>query len=118
VHELSIARGVVDLVETHVPPARVPDVRRIRLRLGELSGVAADPLQSCFEALVAGTPLGAARLEIERRSLRIACRDCGSVATPIPPSFRCARCGGADVDTLSGDELDVTEVVLADGGDR
>jgi hydrogenase nickel incorporation protein HypA/HybF len=116
VHELSLAGGVVELVEAHVPVERRPDVRAVRLRVGALAGVVGDSLRFCFDALVAGTALSGAHLEIENRPLVLGCRECGARSEPDPPLFRCPVCSSPAVETLSGTELDVAEVVLEEAG--
>lgn len=111
-HELSLARGVVELVEEHVPAERRADVRAVRLRAGALAGVVADSLQFCFEAVVAGTPLAAAHLEIESPPLRLGCGVCGARSELETLRLCCPACGSTAVEVLSGSELDVTEVEL------
>ncbi len=62
-HELSIAQNIVDIVQQYVPGEAMGDVRFVRVRVGGLSGIVPESLEFSFSAIVAGTPLGSARLD-------------------------------------------------------
>jgi hydrogenase nickel incorporation protein HypA/HybF len=113
-HELSIGQSLLDLIAEHVPPHRRPYVRVVRLRVGELSGVVPESLEFCFEALVAGTPLAGARLEIERVPIRLRCDACRLDFPVAAVRLSCPSCGGTAARTLAGTELDLEEVELED----
>ena len=65
-HELSIARSVLEAVQRHLPPGRPLSVRTVRVRLGEEAGIAPESLTFCFDLVSRGTPAEGAALEIER----------------------------------------------------
>ncbi len=115
-HELSVAQGILDLVRQHVPEDQGPDVRAVTVRIGALSGVVADSLEFCFEAVVAGTPYGGATLAIERVPTRATCDDCAREFDIENMVFRCPHCEGPHIRLVSGDDLQVTSVELADAG--
>ena len=65
-HELSIAQSLVDAVCEELPQlGEGVAVKNVYLRVGPLSGVAADALAFAFEAAVADSAIAGARLEIE-----------------------------------------------------
>jgi len=111
-HEMSIAESILDIVRQHVPPARVPEVTAVRVRIGSLSGVVAESLAFCFEALVTDTPLGGARLDIERVATTCACGDCGHRFEPEALIFLCPSCGSGRTRLESGADLQVVHVEL------
>jgi hydrogenase nickel incorporation protein HypA/HybF len=113
-HEMGIAESVLDIVRLHVPEAQAPLVRRVSLRVGELAGVQTDSLRFCFEAIVAGTPYGAATLAIEYIPAVRRCRACGTTFPGGPLLAVCPACGGVDAPLEGGRELSVTEVELDD----
>ncbi len=108
-HELAITQSVVEAVTERTGSARVASVR---LRVGRLSGVVPDAMRFCFDLVVAGTPLEGADLEIEQPEGRGRCRACGRELT-LPDLVLLCGCGSADVDVLSGHELAVASVRLA-----
>ena len=113
-HELSVAAGILDLVQRSVPASQADRVRVVRVRVGEMAGVVADSLDFCFTAIVAGTPFASASLAIERVPARGACRDCDCAFAVSDWRFLCPNWGGAAVAMTSGDELRVVEVELDD----
>lgn len=110
-HELSVARELIDLAVEQAAIAGASNVVGIRLRLGALSGVIPPALRTAFEAAKIGTPAGRARLSIEEVPPRIDCHTCG-VTRELPgvQSRRCPVCGvGAELLT-AGDELELVSV--------
>jgi hydrogenase nickel incorporation protein HypA/HybF len=66
-HELSIALSLVEAVCEELP--RLGDrvsIRRVRVRVGPLSGVVPEALAFAFEVAADDSPIAGARLEIER----------------------------------------------------
>ncbi|MDN5914930.1 MAG: hydrogenase maturation nickel metallochaperone HypA [Pseudonocardia sp.] len=105
-HELSITQSVVDAIAEKM--GDVP-VRRVRLVVGQLSGIVPDAMRFCFELVTDGTPLEGAELEFERPRGSAACRTCGhgfetGEVMPLCP------CGSADVAVTGGTELRIREV--------
>ena len=113
-HELSVAQGILDLVQRHVPIEQAGAVRAVTVRLGRLSGVVAESLEFCFGAIVAGTPYQAASLAFDYVATRARCADCSGEFEIDDVVFRCQACGGPRVRLVSGDELQVVAVELAD----
>jgi hydrogenase nickel incorporation protein HypA/HybF len=114
VHELSIAQNVLDIVRQSVPESELQDVRTIRMKVGMLSGVVADSLEFCISAVVAGTSLSGAKLDIELVPFRIRCRACEREFANDIGYVICPECGGVETTIVSGRELQVTEIELDD----
>jgi hydrogenase nickel incorporation protein HypA/HybF len=112
-HELSIAQSILDIVLQHLPP-EPPPVESVRVRIGRLSGVLADSLEFCFSAVIHGTPLEGSRMDIEHLPARAICRGCGKDFEVQEVTFACPSCAAADIKLISGFELQVAEIVLAD----
>ena len=135
-HELSLAGAVIDTAERHAAGRRV---LLIELRLGELRQVVPESLAFYFEHVARGTLCEGATLEYETVPATLGCRECGAtwpltatlgsgsatwgqtppggvrpqVAGPqvaARPSFRCERCGGADVEVEAGNEFEVESI--------
>ena len=109
-HEMSLVADVVDLVERRTTGRQVTEVR---LRVGALTGVLPDAMRFCFELVTAGTPLDGAALEIDQPEGSGRCRTCGAEFELTDLILLCA-CGSADVEVLTGRELAVASVVLAE----
>ena len=111
-HELSIAQNIVGIVRESVSPDELADVRVVKVRLGVLSGVAADSLDFCFMAILADTPLSAAKLKFEHVPFIVHCPRCVKSFTNEVGMVVCPDCGNTATRVLSGRELQVMEIEL------
>lgn len=111
-HELSIAQNIVEIVEHYVPEPTRSDVRSVRVRVGGLSGIVPESLEFSFSAIVAGTPLGSARLNIERVPAICRCEDCSMEFEAADFVFACPGCGGMHTRLISGSDLHVVDIEL------
>jgi len=109
-HEMSIARSIVEIVEETVRANGHARVQRVRVAIGNLVGVVPDSLAFCFEAIVGDTPLAGASLVIEPIPVRARCNDCGASFEVEAFSFRCEACGGTSLNVESGNELLVQSI--------
>jgi hydrogenase nickel incorporation protein HypA/HybF len=111
-HELSIAQNIVEIVQQYVPGTAMADVRSVRVRVGRLSGIVPDSLEFSFSAIVAGTPLGAARLDIEQVPAICLCEGCSTEFEVADFAFVCPGCGGLNTRLRSGSDLQVVDIEL------
>jgi hydrogenase nickel incorporation protein HypA/HybF len=109
-HELAVTRNIVAIVAEQAQGRRV---RRVRLEIGKLSGVMADAVRFCFDAVAQGTVLEGARLEIDEPSGRARCRACGDVFEQ-DTIFTPCTCAARDYEPLGGEELTVLECEVDD----
>ena len=108
-HELAITQEVVRLAAEH---ARGRVVRRVILEVGQLAAIVPDSVRFCFEALVPGTALEGASLEILESPGRARCRPCDVEQDLSSPWGTCASCGGADLEWVGGCDLRVKALEL------
>jgi hydrogenase nickel incorporation protein HypA/HybF len=113
-HELGIAQSILDIVQQYVPQGQEHAVRAVKVRIGEMAGVVADSLEFCFTALTHDTPLESARLEILRVPLQGQCGDCTNIFHIENAAFLCPACGGLNIHLVSGRELDIAEIEMAE----
>ena len=111
-HELSIAQNIIEIVEQYVPGAAMAEVRSVRVRVGRLSGIVPDSLEFSFSAIVAGTPLGSARLDIEDVPAVCRCEACSAEFEAADFVFVCPACGNVNTRLLSGSDLQVVDIEL------
>ena len=111
-HELSIAENIVNIVQENLRGTGL--IRSVKIKVGELATVIPDSLEFCFSAVTNGTILENAKLDIEIVPIVAHCENCGTNSEIQGLSFRCKKCGGADVEIVSGNELQVVEIELDD----
>ncbi len=113
-HELGIARNILDIVQHSVPVDRYPEVKWIRIRIGQLSGIVPDSLEFCFSAIISETDMRQAILKMETVPTVSQCRDCNHRFTVEEFAFTCPSCNSANLELLSGREMEVVDIELTD----
>ncbi len=104
-HELSVARSLMDLVEDHVRRNGARRVTRIVVVVGVLSGVEPELLRRAFEVIREGTVADSATLVIEMENLSIRCANCGAFEEKEELSVLCSRCGSPNTEVVRGEDL-------------
>jgi hydrogenase nickel incorporation protein HypA/HybF len=83
-------------------------VLALGVKMGALSGVDAESLRFCFDALVQDTDLAPLSLEIEHLPWRNRCRHCALEFLVEEYRTQCPQCGSAETEMASGRELEFT----------
>jgi hydrogenase nickel incorporation protein HypA/HybF len=109
-HEYSLVVALMERVEEEAVARGALAVHRVRVRLGELSGVEPDLLDSAFAIVKAGTICEGAALEIERVAARWECSGC-RLPLDAGERLRCAACG-APATLAAGDEILLGQIEL------
>jgi len=104
-HEAAIAQGILETALRALPASadgkspRSGRVRVVRVVAGVFSGCERESLAMYFSAMIPGTPLEGAVLEIERRPAKLICCACG-YERPFHDAgdfaANCERCGQAN----------------------
>jgi len=110
VHEFSIASAVVDTAVKH---AQGRPVTVVTVRCGRLRQVVPDSLHFAFGIVSKETVCEGATLEFELVPARLRCEACDSEWEIEQPIFRCPTCSTAEVTVLSGEELEVDSIEVA-----
>jgi hydrogenase nickel incorporation protein HypA/HybF len=105
-HELALARAVLDAAVAHADGRQV---RGVDVTVGALRQVVPDSLAFHFEILARGTSCEGACLRQRFAPARLRCA-CGHEWQLTEPSFRCPRCGDGRARVLSGEELLVESI--------
>ena len=113
-HEMSIAEEIIDIIRLSVPDGKSNLVLSVRLSVGSLSNIMPDSLKFCFDALCLGTDLEHSQMIIDEIPILIKCKSCLSESRVEDLFFICPECFCEDVELLSGRELSVDSIELAD----
>jgi len=110
-HEMALTQDIVEICERN---AGGRPVALVVLEIGELSGVVPEAVAFCFEACGAGTVVAGARLQIQPMAGRGRCLDC-RYEQPLERLYDpCSSCGSFRFEVLSGQEVRVREIEVAD----
>lgn len=109
-HEYSIALALMERIDAEADSRRAVSVHRVRLRIGELSGIEPDLLRSAFEIVRERTRCQAAVLDITEIPAAWVCSGCGR---PIGAGavLQCPDCG-APARLAAGDEIVLEQLEL------
>jgi hydrogenase nickel incorporation protein HypA/HybF len=113
-HELSLAREILEIVRQNLPLENGGNIKSVRLRIGEMAGVVPESLEFCFEALAQGTSIEGAAFIMEKIPLIVRCATCGKESRIEQTFFVCPLCNSRDLSIVSGRELEVSEIEIED----
>jgi hydrogenase nickel incorporation protein HypA/HybF len=115
-HEMAIAHSVFQIAFAETEKHASGKIRKIKLSIGEFSGVVKDALDFAFEALKPGTAAEEAEIEIEVVKLKALCSLCGEVECRLNDlKLTCINCGNV-LQITAGREMRVDYIDI-DGGD-
>lgn len=109
-HEMSLAQGVLELVEDAAAREGFSRVRTVFVEIGDLSGVEPEALSFCFDAVSRGSLLEGAALEIIRVPGTGRCLECGRETELRAVYDACSHCGAVPVGVTGGTDMRVKEL--------
>lgn len=104
-HELAIAKGIIDIVSQEAQARRFTRVLAVTLSVGEYSGVVSECLEEFFPIAAAGTPAEGAALEFTVPESEFSCLDCGYTGSVERKRACCPQCGSAALRMTRGREF-------------
>lgn len=109
-HEMSVTRSMLDIVRREMADGGIKKLKKLRIRVGELTAIEPEALRFSFDVSVKGTPLEGAHLEIEEMPLRGRCLRCSEEFRITSFENRCPKCGSTEIERISGHELDIISI--------
>ncbi|KAF0162779.1 MAG: hydrogenase nickel incorporation protein HypA/HybF [Rhodocyclaceae bacterium] len=112
-HEMSLAEGILQLVEDAARQQEFSRVTAVWLEIGQLSGVEVEAMKFCFDAVTRDSIADGARLEIISLPGTGWCMVC-SKTVPMTEVFgECPQCGSHQMQVTGGTEMRVKELEVA-----
>lgn len=112
-HEMSLAEGVLQLLEDAARQQKFTKVITVWLEIGQLSGVEVEAMQFCFDAVTRDSVAQGAKLEIVMLPGVGWCMAC-AVSVPMAEVFgECPHCGGHQMQVTGGTEMRVKELEVS-----
>lgn len=113
-HEMSLAGGILDIVEAAAKRERFARVTLLRLEAGSLCGVEVHALRFALEVMARETCLEHASIEIDTPTGQAWCAPCQAKVALMVRGDPCAVCGNYELQPVSGAELKVIEMMVED----
>jgi hydrogenase nickel incorporation protein HypA/HybF len=112
-HELALARDLLAAIERKLDRGEARVVR-VRVSVGAAAGVVPEALRFAFRAVCERTRVDGADLSIVTIAARSRCADCGIVFEFDGLIGRCPGCGRLGGELLSGDDVILRAIEVAD----
>ena len=109
-HEMSLAEGVLQIIEDSAREQDFSRVKAVWLEIGQLSSVEPEAMRFCFDAVTRGSLADGARLEIVIVDGGGHCMNCGQTVQLAAVYDACPACGGYPVNPVSGTEMRIKEL--------
>ena len=109
-HEMSLADGVLQVIEDSASVNGFSRVKTVWLEIGALAGVEVEAMRFCFDAVVKNTLADGAKLEIIATEGQGRCHTCNKTVPVRQRYDPCPLCGGYQVQATGGMEMRVKEL--------
>lgn len=113
-HELSLAGGILRVVEDAARRECFVRVSRLTLAVGALAGVELRALRFALEATAPGTVLQGAEFIIDEPPGQAWCMACGTTVPITRRGDACPQCAGHQLQPTGGTELRVVDMIVHD----
>jgi hydrogenase nickel incorporation protein HypA/HybF len=113
-HELSLAGGIVSMVEAAAEREHFRRVAQLRLEVGALAGVEPQALRFALTAIVPGTCLEDGEITIDEIPGLASCLQCGASVEILSHTEPCSRCGQFTLKATAGTSLRVVDILVFD----
>jgi len=109
-HEMSLAEGVLQIIEDQALKSGFARVKTVWLEIGALAGVETEAMRFCFDAVTRGSVAEGAQLEIIAAPGTSWCMQC-SATVPVAERYSpCPHCGGYQLQVQGGTEMRIKEL--------
>lgn len=113
-HELSLAGGILRLVEDAARREGFARVARLHLEAGALAGVELPALRFALDAIAPGTCLAGAEIHIDTPAATGWCARCAAAVPVTSRLDACPGCGATGLRVSGGTALRVVELLVQD----
>lgn len=109
-HEMSLAEGVLQIIEDSARTQNFSRVKTVWLEIGQLAGVEKEAMRFCFDAVVRDSIAQDANLEIIETPGQAWCLHCAETVQVQALFDACPKCGSYQIQVTGGNEMRVKEL--------
>ncbi|WP_421869309.1 hydrogenase maturation nickel metallochaperone HypA [Motiliproteus sp.] len=112
-HEMSLAEGMIQLIEEQARSQQFERVTAVHLEIGRLSNVEVEAMRFCFDAVIRGTLAEGAGLTITETPGIGWCMDCSQSVEHQALYDPCPLCGGYKIQVTGGNQMLIKELEVS-----
>ncbi|MFK5880773.1 MAG: hydrogenase maturation nickel metallochaperone HypA [Sulfurospirillum sp.] len=104
-HEYSIVTSLLDLCEENAKKEGSKKITKVEVKIGILSGVEPDLLQTAFDTFKEKTICDGAKFIMHIQDVVIHCNECNKEFTLKKNEFSCPECKSYNIETIDGEGM-------------
>ncbi|RXJ88145.1 hydrogenase/urease nickel incorporation protein HypA [Arcobacter sp. CECT 8985] len=104
-HEYSIVQSLLEQCEQYVKDNNASKVTKLIVKIGVLSGVEPDLLQTAFDTFKEKTVCDNAQFIINHQKVVVECLDCNKTSTLQKHEFLCPSCNSNNLNVVDGEDM-------------
>ncbi|MBD3840782.1 MAG: hydrogenase/urease nickel incorporation protein HypA [Campylobacterales bacterium] len=104
-HEYSIVQSLLNSCEEHASANKASKVTKVVVKIGVMSGVEPDLLQTAFDTFKETTICEDAKFVINIQPVVIECNQCHEESTLEKNEYSCPKCASTDLKIVDGEDM-------------
>ncbi len=104
-HEFSIVDSLLHLAEEHASKHNAKKVTKLEIKIGVLSGVEPDLLQTAFDTFKEGTICEEAEFIMKIQTVVIKCQNCSFEGELKKDEYLCPKCKSGEIKIIDGEDM-------------
>jgi hydrogenase nickel incorporation protein HypA/HybF len=112
-HEVSIMAQTLEIALENAYAQDAHKIHRLKMRIGEMSGVVPEALNFAFDVVTEGTIAQGANLEIEIVPVICYCPHCQIEFQPPDLFYECPQCDQLSNKIIAGREIELTSLEVS-----
>jgi hydrogenase nickel incorporation protein HypA/HybF len=112
-HEVSLMSSTLNMALDCASRQGAQKIHRLKMRVGEQSGVVPEALEFAFEVVTQGTIAEGANLEVEKIPVICYCVNCKQEFQPDTLFYECPDCQQLSTEVRCGREIELTSLEVS-----
>lgn len=111
-HEYSIVQSLIESCEVHAKENNAKRVTKVVLKIGVMSGIEPQLLETAFDTFKEETICDGAELVLNIQKILILCNTCHKKSTLEKFEYLCPSCKSSELNILDGEEMYLMQLEL------
>ncbi|VAY87922.1 [NiFe] hydrogenase nickel incorporation protein HypA [hydrothermal vent metagenome] len=111
-HEYSIVQSLLNQCEDNAKANDATKVTKVVVKIGVMSGVEPDLLQSAFDTFKNGTICDDCEYIQNIQPIKIQCLSCNTTSELEKNEYACPKCQSVELDVIDGEDLMLMQLEL------